>query len=65
MNAKQEKDIIRTLVKAGHESLAKTFACSRGYRVKAEIDDLDAYWMNEMIPAIRTRVRGSYAVVAR
>jgi hypothetical protein len=36
MNAKQEKDIIRTLVKAGHETLAKTFARSRGYRVKGE-----------------------------
>jgi hypothetical protein len=35
MNKQQEKDIIRTLVKAGHESLAKTFARSRGYRVKA------------------------------
>ena len=34
MNTKQEKDIIRTLVKAGHESLAKTFARSRGYGVK-------------------------------
>jgi|GEM_PF-4891430 len=35
MNAKQEKDVIRTLVKAGHETLAKSFARSRGYRVRA------------------------------
>lgn len=35
MNKTQEKDIIRTLVKAGNETLAKTFARSRGYRVKA------------------------------
>jgi len=35
MTTRQEKDIIRTLVKAGHESLAKTFARSRGYRVRA------------------------------
>ena len=34
MNTRQEKDIIRTLVKAGHESLAKTFARSRGYGIK-------------------------------
>jgi|GEM_PF-2947001 len=35
MNARQEKDIIRTLVKAGRETLAKSFARSRGYRVRA------------------------------
>ena len=34
MNAKQEKDIIRTLVKSGKEALAKSFARSRGYRIK-------------------------------
>jgi len=33
MNKQQEKDIIRTLVKAGHVPLAKQFARSRGYRV--------------------------------
>lgn len=36
MDPKQEKDIIRTLVKAGNEELAKTFARSRGYSVKAD-----------------------------
>jgi len=36
MNTRQEKDIIRTLVKAGHETLAKTFARSRGYGVNAQ-----------------------------
>lgn len=35
MNKAQEKDIIRTLVKAGKEPLAKRFARSRGYRVRA------------------------------
>ena len=35
MNTRQEKEIIRTLVKAGHEPLAKVFARSRGYRVRA------------------------------
>ena len=34
MNERQEKDIIHTLCRAGHEALAKTFARSRGYRVK-------------------------------
>lgn len=34
MNAHQEKAIIRTLVKAGKEPLAKSFAVSRGYRVR-------------------------------
>lgn len=34
MTTAQEKQIIKTLVSAGHESLAKTFARSRGYRVK-------------------------------
>lgn len=37
MDRAHEKDIIRTLVKAGHESLAKTFARSRGYRVHAGV----------------------------
>jgi hypothetical protein len=40
MNERQEKDIIRTLCKAGHESLAKTFARSRGYRVRGWEDQL-------------------------
>lgn len=34
MNVAQEKAIIRTLVKAGKETLAKSFAVSRGYRVR-------------------------------
>lgn len=33
MNQQQEKDIIRTLMQAGHEALAKTYARSRGYRI--------------------------------
>jgi len=35
MTQTHEKDIIRTLVKAGNETLAKAFARSRGYRVRA------------------------------
>ena len=35
MNTTHEKDIIRTLVKAGHVPLAKEFARSRGYGVHA------------------------------
>lgn len=35
MDRAHEKDIIRTLVKAGKEPLAKAFARSRGYRVRA------------------------------
>jgi len=33
MNCQQEKEIIQTLVAAGHEPLAKQFARSRGYGV--------------------------------
>jgi len=44
MNRQQEKEIIQTLVAAGHEPLAKTFARSRGYRVRAAMrfEDLAA-----------------------
>lgn len=34
MNQQQEKDIILTLIRAGKETLAKSFAHSRGYNVK-------------------------------
>lgn len=34
MNKTQEKEVIRVLCRAGKETLAKTFARSRGYRVK-------------------------------
>ena len=53
MNVKQEKDIIRTLVKSGHETLAKTFARSRGYRVKAAkvIDAVEVFWDTDSDPS--------------
>jgi hypothetical protein len=38
MNSAQEKDIIRVLVRANKETLAKSFAKSRGYRVAGSED---------------------------
>lgn len=38
-NRRAEKDIIRVLIRAGKEPLAKAFAHSRGYRVTGYVPD--------------------------
>lgn len=50
MKTQQENDIIRTLCKAGHEALAKAFARSRGYCIKAAevtMDDVKKFRQKE------------------